>query len=88
MIYQNVSRLCKQRGISISRLEKELGFGNATIQGWNGKWEPKARSLSAVAAYFGVSMESLMQDAPDDDKSVAQEESNKTDSKEAVRRDA
>lgn len=83
MIYQNVSRLCKQRGISISRLEKELGFGNATIQGWNGKWEPKARSLLAVAAFFGVSMESLMQDTPDDGQSVAHDESDNKDSKEA-----
>lgn len=79
MIYQNVARLCKERGISISRLEKELGFGNATIQGWNGKWEPKARSLSAVATYFGVSMEFLMQENPDDEQSVSQDKSDKTD---------
>lgn len=60
MVYENVVFLCRQRGMSISKLEKELGLGNATIRGWNGKYEPKTRTLSLVAAYFGVSMEELL----------------------------
>jgi transcriptional regulator with XRE-family HTH domain len=59
MIYENVLRLCKLNNISISRLERELGFGNATIRGWS-KSSPRAEKLQKVAAYFGVTMEELM----------------------------
>lgn len=34
LILGNILRLCKERGISVARLERELGFGNATIRGW------------------------------------------------------
>lgn len=51
--------MCQKRGISISRLEKELGFGNATIRGWVSS-SPTVERLKAVADYFGVTVDDLI----------------------------
>ena len=59
MLYENIKALCDKRGISIARLERESGLGNATVRGWiNGI--PKADTVGKVARYFGVSIEALM----------------------------
>lgn len=62
MIYTNVSNLCQSRGISIAKLEKELGFGNATIRGWTSS-SPTVEKLKAVADYFGVTVDDLLSDS-------------------------
>ena len=62
MIYENISGMCQKRGISISRLEKELGFGNATIRGWVSS-SPTVERLKAVADYFGVTVDELLSES-------------------------
>ena len=59
MILSNIARLCKENGISIAKLERELGFGNATIRGW-GSSSPNVDNLKKVADYFGVTIDSLI----------------------------
>lgn len=59
MILNNISRLCKEKGISIARLERELGFGNATIRGWCSS-SPNVDNLKKVADFFGVTVDSLI----------------------------
>jgi transcriptional regulator with XRE-family HTH domain len=54
---EKVRELCKQRGTSITRMERDLGFGNGSLA--------KAKSiktdrLQKIADYFGVSIEYLM----------------------------
>lgn len=61
MILKNIIKLCKERGISISKLEKTLGFGNATIRGWENS-SPSVDKIKKVADFFGVSIESLIQE--------------------------
>lgn len=52
-----IKMLCEKKGISIQRLEKELGFSNGSIA----KNESmKANRLLEIAKYFNVSMEYLM----------------------------
>ena len=51
--------LCKLKGTSIARLEKELGLGNGTIASSKSNYMRSDR-LKAVADYFHVSMEYLM----------------------------
>ncbi len=65
MIYTKIAQLCKQRGISISKLEKEVGIGNGTIGRWE-KSSPTVESIKKVADYFGVSVDSLISAAPKD----------------------
>ena len=59
MVYENVRKLCEERGISIRTLELACGISNGTI----GKWResiPRTDVLMRVADYFGVTVESLM----------------------------
>ena len=61
-MFDKIKRLCKAHGISIARLEKELGFGNATIQGWGKGSSPTVDKLKAVADYFRVTVDYLLED--------------------------
>lgn len=61
MIYKNIVNLCKERGISIARLEQEVGLGNATIRGWASS-SPTVEKLKLVADYFGVTIDELFRE--------------------------
>lgn len=61
MILKNIKSLCEQQGINIATLERNLGFGNATIRGWE-KSSPTAEKLKKVADFFGVTMDYLVTD--------------------------
>lgn len=61
MIYENVAKLCKEKGISIAKLEKETNLGNATIKGWAVS-SPKVENLKKVADYFGKTVDELMKE--------------------------
>ena len=54
-----VKALAQERGISLPTLESELGFGNSTIVKWD-KSTPNADKLNAVAKYFDVTMDYLL----------------------------
>lgn len=59
MVYENIARLCKERKISIARLERSCKLGNGVISGWkNG--QPRLDSAKSVADYFGVTVDELM----------------------------
>lgn len=59
MIYGNIISLCKERKISVSKLEREVGLGNGTIKTWQ-KSSPSVDNLKLVADYFGVTVDALM----------------------------
>lgn len=55
-LYEHIKKCAEERKISITNLEKAVGFSNGTI----GKWkisEPKASTLYKVASYFGKPIE-------------------------------
>lgn len=54
-----VKKLAQERGISLPALEAELGFGNSTIVKWD-RSTPNADKLNAVAKYFDVTMDYLL----------------------------
>lgn len=59
MIYQNIKRICSEKKISISKLEKDVGLGNGTV----GKWQtvtPRVDSIQLVAAYLGIPLAELI----------------------------
>ncbi len=59
MIYDNICQLCKDRKISISALERAVGIGNGTINGWR-RSSPRVDKLALVANYFGVTIDDLV----------------------------
>lgn len=66
MLFDNVVSLCKEKNISIARLEKESGLGNATIRGWE-HGMPTIGTVKKVADYFGVTVDALLSDQTDED---------------------
>jgi transcriptional regulator with XRE-family HTH domain len=54
-----IQNLCKEKGISIFKLEKDLNFGNGTIYKWD-KSSPAIDKLKKVADYFEVSIDYLI----------------------------
>jgi len=54
-----IKDLCKEKGISISKLEKTLNIGNGAIAKSTSNYMRSDR-LKAIADYFGVTMEYLM----------------------------
>lgn len=60
MIFERISELCKERGISVARLEKECDLGNATIRGWRNS-NPNIMNLKKVADYLKVPIERLLE---------------------------
>jgi len=59
-----LKELCKAKGISINKLEQELGFSQGSL----GKIDssvPKADKLYAIAKFFGTPMEIFFEDAAD-----------------------
>ena len=61
MLYGNIKVLCKEKGISISKVEEELGFPRSYICKWNEN-EPGVRKVQKVADYLGVPIEALLAD--------------------------
>lgn len=59
MLYEAISKMCKEKKMSIARLERESGLGNATIRRWKFS-SPRIESLQAVAKTLGCTIEELI----------------------------
>lgn len=62
MLLANITQLCKDKGISIAKLEREIGISNGTI----GRWDvssPSVDNVRKVANYFEVTVDSLISTA-------------------------
>lgn len=59
MIYDNVKRLCDEKGITIQKLEKDTGLSNGAVSKWNTS-DPGVSKVKLAADYLGVSIENLI----------------------------
>lgn len=66
MLYDNVKKICEEKGISVGKIEKDLQLSNGSICKWNEN-EPGIRKVQKVADYLGVSIEELL---AEDEKGV------------------
>lgn len=60
MLYEKVEAVCKEKGVSIAKLEKDCGIGNATIRRWD-KSFPRIDTLKKVANYLGKPIEYFLE---------------------------
>lgn len=60
MLYENIKKLCREKKISISKLETDLNFPRSSICKWSGN-EPGVKKVKRVADYFGVSVDYLLE---------------------------
>lgn len=61
MLYDKIKELCKEKGISVSYLERIAGLSNGSISKWN-ESSPNADSLFSVAGVLEVTMEKLLKE--------------------------
>lgn len=60
VLYTRIKQLCNDKGVSVTRLESELGFSTSTIQKWKTSSIPNAASIIKIARYFNVSTDYLL----------------------------
>lgn len=71
MIYRNIKQACDKEGVSISKLERELGFARSSICKWNENI-PSVDKVKKVADYLGTTVDFLLSD--DKKQTVANEQ--------------
>lgn len=54
-----IKKLCKNQGISVNKLETDLGFGTGYVSKL-GKSTPNVKKIKSIADYFNVSVDYLM----------------------------
>lgn len=59
MLYKRIQEICETNGITVSKLEKELAFSNATIRKWKTS-SPSVENLKKVADYFDITVDELL----------------------------
>lgn len=86
---ERIKSICKERKIPISKLEKDLSFGNAYISGLKKGTVPDDR-LRLISNYLGVSVEFLMSGSEnkysDEDAILDARISEDTELKEAIKK--
>lgn len=58
-IYDRIIIIANEKGVSIYKLERDLGLSNGTISKWN-KSIPGSVNLVKVANYLGTTVEKLI----------------------------
>ncbi|WP_313585272.1 helix-turn-helix domain-containing protein [Lacrimispora sp.] len=61
MLYGNIKALCDKRNLSISQLERDLGFPRSSICKWDEN-EPSIWKVKKVAKLLGVTVDSLLEE--------------------------
>ena len=56
---ENIRELCKERGIAVSRMEADLGYGNGYLNPKKIKTITAARAVE-IAEYLGVSVDEIL----------------------------
>ncbi len=59
MLYDNVKAACKQQGVTILKMESDLGFPRSSICKWNEN-EPAVSKVKKVADYLKVDINQLI----------------------------
>ena len=58
-LYENIRDIAKTKGLSINRLEQELGFARSSINKFN-KNTPSIEKLQQISERLGVTVDNLM----------------------------
>lgn len=60
MLYNNVKKICENKKISVSQLERDLEYPRSSICKWNEN-EPGVTKVQKVADYLGVPISELLE---------------------------
>ena len=59
MIYENICKLAKERGISINKLEEKANVSTGSICKWGNSVSPTVKNIKKVCSTFGRGVESF-----------------------------
>ena len=59
LTYETIKKMCKSKGVTVTGLEKELGFARGSLCKININ-KPSMEKVQKLADYFSVSVEYLM----------------------------
>ena len=59
LIYDRIKKICKEKGISVTQVERNAGLSNGAISKWN-KASPTVDNLHAVTEVLGCSVDDLL----------------------------
>lgn len=60
MIYDNIKAICKEKGVSVNKVEKMAGLSNGCISKWN-RHKPTFDKVQAVAKVLKVTVNKITQ---------------------------
>ena len=60
-IYKNIQNVCREKGMTITGLEAQLGFGRGSIYKWDSHL-PSVVKVKDVADVLGVTVDDLIND--------------------------
>ena len=66
MIYDNVKRICDERGLSFHALELQAGISNGLIDDWKDGGNPKISTVMKIAQALKVSVDDLLKGGTED----------------------
>ena len=61
MIYDRIKEICKQRGVSVTYVERTAGLSNGIISKWN-SCSPTVENVQAVAKVLECTVDELLAD--------------------------
>lgn len=59
-LYLRIKLLCESNGVSLMKLQSDLGFSASTIKTWKNNITPSADKVLKIAQYFGVTTDYLL----------------------------
>lgn len=71
-VVEKIDQLLADRGISAAKLCRELGFSSGLYSQWRKRSQnPSVDKLKKIAAFFGVSLDYLMDTAPGMEREIS-----------------
>lgn len=61
MIYDRIKEICRERGITIRKLEQDLEFGRGSVRKFD-QHDPSVGKMHMIAGYLGVTVDDLLVD--------------------------
>lgn len=63
MLKERIKLLCKEKGVSLSQVERDCGFARGYLSKVN-ETTPSGKKMHILADYFGISLDALMSKDP------------------------
>jgi transcriptional regulator with XRE-family HTH domain len=60
MFYQRLHKICKNKGITVTKMVKDLGLSSANMSNWKNGRLPKTEIAFKIANYLDISVYELM----------------------------